>query len=113
MMPKIEVKPSLLTPDMVALMWCVSVKKVYEWVNTGKQPHVLLPTDGKRKRLIRIRASVAESWIEQHEVGTTPNNAAKSPRRRRRSILRLPKGISALKSLSNEGESAGGNSKNV
>jgi hypothetical protein len=90
----------------------VSVKTVYGLINSGRLPHVVI-AQGKRKRLVRIRTVVAENWILEHEVGTTPDHVIKSPRHRRRSILRTPKGVTALNSLKNEGESAGGNSKNV
>jgi Helix-turn-helix domain len=108
----VDIKPSLLTPETVALMWSVSIKKIYEFINTGQLPHVLLPTSGKRKRLIRIRAAVAESWVLQHEVGTTPTEPPTSPRHRRRSILQPPKGVAVLKRFKNESESANENSKN-
>lgn len=107
------IKPSLLTPDVVALMWSVSVKTVYRLINQGDLPYVSLPSNGKRKRLIRIRTLVAENWVLDHEVGTTPTDPAKSPRRRRRSILQPPKGITALKSLKNEDDSATETTKNV
>jgi predicted DNA-binding transcriptional regulator AlpA len=105
MKPEIEIKPSLLTPDMVALMWCVSVKTVYRLINEGALPYVSLPSNGKRKRLIRLRAAIVEHWIEQHEVGGAQNQPLKTPRRRRRSILQPVNGALSLNSLKNEGNS--------
>jgi hypothetical protein len=106
-----DIKPVLFTPEMVALMWCISVKTVYALINDGRLPHVVI-TNGNRKRLIRIRAAVAESWVLEHEQGGTPTDLPKNPRRRRRSILQPPKGVSVLNPLKNGGESANENSKN-
>jgi hypothetical protein len=113
MKSEMEITPTLLTPEMVAKSWCVSVKTVYGWVNTGKLPHVLLPTDGKHKRLIRIRAVVAESWVLEHEVnGATQNQVIQKPRYRRRSILQPPKGVTVIKPLENGGKPASDSTEN-
>jgi len=113
-----DIKPTLLTPDVVALMWSVSVKKVYEYCNTDQLPYVLFPSkkgDGKRdKRLIRIRRSVAESWILEHEVGgEAAKDPVKSPRRRQRSILGPARGLSVIKPLKNGSNSASETTENL
>src|SRR5262249_19592039 len=109
---KPEIKPSLLTPDMVALDWCVSVKTIYGWINSGVLPHVLLPSKGTRKRLLRIRSEVAQSFITQHEVNKTTQNSLPTPKRRRRSILGPTKGVTALNSLENGNGSQNETTKN-
>src|SRR5262245_17284934 len=114
MKPDADIKPTLLTPEMVGLLWSCSTKTVYALINSGELPYVVLPTQGsrkgvaiptdkKRKRLIRIRAEVAQNFIKEHEqnANETKQSSLPTPRRRRRSILQPPKGISSLKPFEN------------
>src|SRR5262249_3444875 len=100
---------------MVASIWSVSIKTVYSLIDTDSLPYIVLPTPGKRKkeiiptdkkrrRFIRIRATEAEAFIKQHEVNRDQTNSPAAPRRRR-SILQAQKSIVVLKPLENNNSS--------
>src|SRR5262245_47320497 len=110
-----RIKPVLLTPDMVAVLWSVSIKTIYRLINEGSLPYVSLPSHGKRKRLIRIRAEAAESFIKMHEQNRdeTKQGLLPTPRRRRRSVLGVPKGVISLQRIENGSGSPDEDTKNA
>src|SRR5262245_22522012 len=120
---KSDIKPVLLSPEMVGILWSCSTKTIYELINSGRLPYVVIPTDGrrkgvmiptekKRKRLIRIRAEVAQTFIKEHELNSNETKLP-APKRRRRSVLGLPKGVSSLKRFENNSGSQDEDTKNA
>src|SRR5262245_45694743 len=108
---------------MVAASWSCSIKTIYELIDSGSLPYIVLPTPGKRegvtvptdkkrRRLIRIRAEMAQSWVLAHEVNPVETKVS-LPRRRRRSVLGAPKGVTSLKQFKNGGGAQDEDTKNA